>query len=193
MSHIGMWGQGRNSRGNNGQAWIGNGGPNTITFYNHARFVVTLVLWTGATSWVNVNQPQITWSLAPGQRVTVSLANGVSGAWSGLYNHRTILVDGQIFNTWGEFTTGGWATVDITREPNMGGNAMNAKVSTGCLADMNSCSFQCKSGNRCGAAGSYKLVNCVGPNKANGIDPWGQPSGGCQGWSNGGHIDAGFY
>jgi hypothetical protein len=192
MSNIGVGEQGVNADRNNGHIWVGNDGPNTFTFWNHAHVPVTLILWNGDQSWVNKFRPQVTWSLDPDQSVTVSVANGVSGSWSGLYEHKTRMEEGQVFNTWGEFTSGSDATVNISREPNMHGNSMNAKVSSGCVADMNQCSFHCKTLDRCGKAGEYDLINCSGPYRAYGIDPWGQPSGGCQGWSNGGHIDVEF-
>jgi hypothetical protein len=194
-----MAGQGINARSPNGNVWIGNDGPNRFTFTNRASspspVSVTLILWDQApgdyqASFMNVRRPKISYSLPNvGDSVTVSLANGVSGGWAALTDHATTLSQyGQISNTWGEFTTGNSATVDVSRLVNMGGNKMSIKVSTGCVSNMNTCVFTCKSGNTCGTSGSYDLTNC-----ANGSQPgasygvWdGNPSGGCQGWSNGG-------
>ncbi|KAK3936438.1 hypothetical protein QBC46DRAFT_366924 [Diplogelasinospora grovesii] len=194
MSQIGMAGMGINAGGNNGHVWVGGDGPNTITFWNRSPVRIIALLWNGDQSWVNVAAPQISWSLAPGQAVTISAANGVAGGFSALYNHQTTLRDGQVYNTWGEFSTGNSATVDISRLPNMSGSAMDARVGTGCVTNMNTCVFVCSNGqNRCGGPGEYALINCSGPNTAYGLDPNGQPGGGCQGWSNGGHIDVDFY
>ncbi|KAH8912734.1 hypothetical protein BR93DRAFT_906072 [Coniochaeta sp. PMI_546] len=200
MSQIGMAGQGLNARSNNGHIWVGSDGPNTFTFYNRASPAVgvILVLWDNPpndyqSSFMNVRTPKVSWSIPAGGSVTVSIANGVSGAWSALYAHKTILSQyGQIYNTWGEFTTGNSATVDISREIHMAGNSIDAKVSTGCTANMNTCASVCKSGDTCGTSGSYDLIGCTGKNAAYGLYN-GNPSGGCQGWSNGGHIDASFY
>jgi hypothetical protein len=198
MTNIGMAGQGDNVNGNNNHIWIGNDGPNTFTFSNRASDDVILILWDNPekdyqSSFMNVRRPKVSWSLPAGQSVTVSIANGVSGGFSPLYQHKTTLSQyGQVFNTWGEFTSGSSATIDVSREINMNGNNVSIRVSTGCVSDMNTCSFQCKSGDRCWESGSYNLVNCNGPNAASGW--WdGNPSGGCQGWSNGGHIDIEFH
>ncbi len=198
MSQIGMAGQGVNAFGNNGHIWIGSDGPNTVTFNNKANPAVgvILVLWDQTdyqSSFMNVRSPQISYSIPYGSSVTVSIANGVSGAWTALYDHKTILSQyGQIWNTWAEFTTGQYATVDITREIHMAGNNMNAQVSTGCLADLSHCAYVCKSGDTCGTSGSYDLIGCTGVNTGVGSYD-GNPSGGCYGWSNGGHIDAAFF
>jgi hypothetical protein len=220
MSTIGMAGQGTNARSNNGQIWIGSDGPNTFTFTNQATSpsavsvmqagfysrksgsmankMSRLILWyqapgDGEASFMNVRKPMVSYSLpSVGNSVTISVANGISGAWAALNNHATVLSQyGQIYNTWGEFTTGNSATVDISREVNMGGNYMSLVVSTGCVANMNTCAFQCYSGNTCGASGTYELVNCAAGSQTGATTGYynGNPAGGCQGWSNGGHID----
>lgn len=123
------------------------------------------------------------------------MANGVSGGWAGLYNEITTLSQyGQVFNTWGEFTTGDFATVNVSREVNMGGNAMSIKVN-GCTSNKSTCVFVCKSGNSCMDAGTYDLLNCAAgsqPGAASGLYG-GQPSGGCQGFSNGGTVAVQFF
>lgn len=196
MASIGMNAQGINSYTPNGNIWLGNQGPNTFVFTNTGgASSVILIVWhqpSGdySSSFMAARQPKISYSLRPGASVTVSIANGVSGGFAGLYNQATPLTQwGQIDNTWGEFTTGDWATVDVTREVNMGGNAMEIVVQgSGCVSDMSRCSFQCKSGNTCWESGSYNLVDCQSqPGAAYqlyGVDP----SGGCQGFSNGGQV-----
>ncbi|KAH8895860.1 hypothetical protein GQ53DRAFT_792374 [Thozetella sp. PMI_491] len=201
MSQIGMAGQGDNVVSNNNYIWIGSSGPNTITFFNKANPAVgiILILWDAPAgdyqaSFMNVRRPKISYSIPYGGSLTVSIANGVSGAWTALYDHKTILSQyGQIWNTWAEFTTGAYATVDISREIHMAGNNMNAQVSTGCLADLTHCAYTCKNGvDTCGTSGSYDLIGCTGVNT--GVGSYnGNPSGGCYGWSNGGHIDASFF
>jgi hypothetical protein len=78
----------------------------------------------------------------------------------------------------------------------MAGNGMNLKVkNSGCVADMNRCSYHCKSGNTCWKSGTYTMNDCS-PGSQNGASiGWngaGDPQGGCQGFDNGGHIDVSF-
>jgi hypothetical protein len=204
MASIGMFAQGRNDYGDNGRVWIGADGPNTFIFINAAGVPITLVLWykapgDDAASFMNVRQPYISYSLpATGSAVEISAANGVSGGFSGLYNRSTELTAyGQISNTLGEFTTGDWATVDVSRLVNMAGNAMTVEVFGGessepdCVADLQTCAYTCSLDEvqSCGAAGTYKLVDCDGPNAEKSADPDGNPTGGCHGWSNGGRLE----
>ncbi len=196
LAQIGFASQGLNPVGNNGHIWIGNDGPNTFTFSSPNSDVI-LVLWDQtagySSSFVTGAQTVLTYSLPKGSSVTVSLANGISGAWTGLYDHSTgISPFGQVHNTWAEFTTGAYATVDISREVNMQGNQLVAKVSTGCVANNSQCAFICKSGNSCGDSGTYDLINCASQPYGNVGALAGNPEGGCSGWSNGGHIDAYF-
>ena len=196
MSSIGMHSQGVNSYSSNGNIWIGGNGPNTFTFNAKAGEAVTLIVWANPngdfqSSFMNVRQPQVSYSLSDGEQVTVSMANGVSAGWAGLYSGATTLSQyGQIANTWGEVTTGGSATVDVSREVNMSGKSMEIALDSGCVSNMNTCVFQCNSGNTCGGSGTYSLVNCASGSQGGasyGISG-GNPSGGCQGFSNGGHM-----
>jgi hypothetical protein len=202
MSDIGMAGQGYNPTSNNGQIWIGNDGPNTFTFTNHAGVSqFTLIIWNNPSgdyqsSFMNVRVSQVSYSLAIDQSVTISIANGVSGGWAGLYNGVTTLSQyGQIYNTWGEFTTGDYATVDVSREVNMGGNAMSINLDSGCVSNMSQCVFTCKNGNTCGDSGTYDLLNCAAgsqPGANTGTYDGINPEGGCQGFANGGHGSVSF-
>lgn len=198
-------GQGVNSVTDNGNIWIGSDGPNKFTFINNATTPysapVTLIIWDFPTgdyeaSFMNVRAPKISYSLPnAGDSVTISMANDVSGGWSQLTDHMTYLSQyGQIFNTWGEFTTGGWATFDITRLVNMGGNVMSAQVlEDGCISNMDTCSFHCKNDlTSCGDSGTYELLDCAaGSQTGASYGSWDNinPEGGCQGWSNGGSIE----
>ena len=202
MSSIGMAGMGDNVVGNNGYIWIGDDGPNTFTFTNNAGdgSPITLIMWDFPiddyeASFMNVRNPKVSYSLpSPGDSVTISLQNGISGGWSSLNNRQTTLSQfGQIYNTWGEFTTGDSATVNISRLVNMSGNQYSVSVPGGCRADMDMCSFHCKNGvNECGESETYDLLGCtpdVNPNSSYGTYDGINPEGGCQGWSNGGHLD----
>ncbi|KAK2590416.1 hypothetical protein QQS21_011903 [Conoideocrella luteorostrata] len=192
-----MVGPGDNPITNNGYIWIGDDGPNTFTFTNKAESPVVVILWDFPyndyeASFMNVRHPKISYSL-PNQNdtVNISIANGISGGWSALINRETQLKFGQISNTWGEFTTGRYATVDISREANMQGTTMSVRTSAGCVSDMDTCVFVCKTGDTCGESGTYALQNCQPGSQAGatyGNSGRSDPSGGCQGWSYGGQL-----
>ncbi|KXJ87616.1 hypothetical protein Micbo1qcDRAFT_215454 [Microdochium bolleyi] len=201
MSKIGMAGVGANSKSSSSKIWIGTNGPNKFTFKNSGSGgPVTLILWDFPpgdyeASFMNVRAPKISYSLPkPGDSVTVSIANGVSGAFAHLANHKTKLSQwGQIYNTWGEFTTGQWATVDVSRLVNTKGNGIAMKIeNNGCKSHFTKCYFTCKDGgvSSCGESGTYKLVNCA-PGSQPGATYGtlnGNPEGGCQGFPNGGKV-----
>jgi len=67
---------------------------------------------------MNAHQPAVSYTIYDKQSVTISMVNGISAGWAGLYNLQTTLNVGlgQVFNTWGEITTGIYATVDISSE-----------------------------------------------------------------------------
>ncbi|OAA76698.1 hypothetical protein LEL_06382 [Akanthomyces lecanii RCEF 1005] len=204
MSNIGFGSMGKNENHDNGAIWVGNNGKTTATYRNSATeggaASIIVVVWLQTdyvSSFVNVRQPYITWSLPnPGDTVTISFAQNIAGAFAALNHRITILKDGQVFNTWGEFSTGPYATVDVSREPNMGGNRMEIQTSGGCHANMDKCVFKCHNGNRCGASGEYYLQNCE-PGSQPGNPHIGyydnNPSGGCGGFENGGHLDVQFH
>lgn len=196
-----MAGMGDNVFGNNGFIWIGEDGPNLFRYTNTAGVPIILVLWDrpagdDQSSFMNVRRPKISYSLDPGAGVTVSIGAAISGGFATLNNRQTTLSqNGQIFNTFGEFTTGnggpGSAAIDVSRLVNMNGNAMSIKVGP-CTADMNLCSFQCKNGApTCWESGTYDLLGCtpdVNPNSGTGSFNGVDPEGGCFGWDNGGTL-----
>jgi hypothetical protein len=207
MSEIGIVSQGCNVESNNGKIWIGDDGPYTFTFTNHAseeaNTPLTVVVWyfpayDFEASFVNVRQPEVTYSLPNyGDSITISAASDISGGFAALYGHTTVLSQfGQIYNTWGEFTTGQWATADVTRLINMGGNPMEISVPcNGCVSDMNLCSFHCKEGNECGESGTYDLMSCDNGSQAGasfGTYDGSNPEGGCQGWGTDGKVEVFF-
>jgi len=179
LSSMGVNSLGINSYAANGQAWLGQDGPYQNQFINNSGEDLILVVWGVAGSWINAVQPTITASIAAGQSLWVSFADGASGAWTAVYGD-TQMVNGQASNTWGEFTFGQWGVVDISREVNMNGHPMSI-VGPSCTTDMNTCVFVCSSGTVCMTG--YLLQNCD-----NGSQPGanygtfdGAPSGGCGG------------
>jgi hypothetical protein len=170
---------GVNAVSNNGGVWIGNDGAYTNKFINDSGEDLILVIWGSEGSWVNANTPLITCSLSPGESTTISFASGSIGAWSAVYQD-TKLVDGQICNTWGEFSMGEYGVVDVSREVNMNGHTMEI-VGPKCTTNMNTCVFVCPSGDVC--TYGYELENCANgsqPGATYGLDN-GCPSGGCGG------------
>ncbi|KAK3939967.1 hypothetical protein QBC46DRAFT_364395 [Diplogelasinospora grovesii] len=199
MASIGFAGLGRNSLTNNGLIWIGTDGPNVFTFINGAGYPIILIMWYAApldyqASFMNIRIPQISYSLPQtGDAVAISMVNDIAGAWAALEDYRTPLSSfGQIYNTFGEFSTGASATTDVSRLVNMGGSQMTIKTPAGCLSNLNTCAYECITGNSCGKTGTYQLVNCEGPGAEVGRDKDGNPTGGCQGWNYGGKIDVVF-
>ncbi|KAM7186295.1 hypothetical protein V8F33_011891 [Rhypophila sp. PSN 637] len=220
LFQIGIVNQGSNplspssSDGGKHPIWIGSQGPNQFTFINSADVPVILIVWHMApsdnqASFMNARVPAITYSLATtGSAVQVSIANEIFGGWAAIYNRTTRLTEfGQVDNTFGEFSTGNFATVDVSRLVNMRGDGMSISVlaersssSSGddeqggvpCVSDMSTCVYACNDGmgDSCGAEGTYSLLNCQGQKESTqSWDADGNPTGGCQGWSWGGRLD----
>lgn len=195
LTKIGLTSAGTNANSNNGQCWLGSGGSYQNTFSNNASEAVILVVWGSQGSWVNTIKPLITQAISPGESCLVSFANGFSGAWSAIYSDTTLNY-GQIFNTWGECTfSGSYSTVDVSREVNMGGHGMEI-VTPECTTNMNTCVFQCDSGNSCETG--YSLVNCAlgsQPGANYGTANYGAgpvPSGGCSGMGESANLQTSF-
>ncbi|KAK1783375.1 hypothetical protein QBC45DRAFT_465013 [Copromyces sp. CBS 386.78] len=206
LSAIGVVSQGQNAlSAASGSAgiFLGSAGPNTFSFINGASVPLILVVWynpvdDAQSSFMDARTPKITYSLpAQGSAVVVSIDNEVPGGWSTLYNHTTALTEyGQVNNTFGEFNTGTFATTDVSRLVNMQGHPMTLVVrGSGCRSDMQTCVYMCAEPGAitCGRERSYRLDNCQGqPGAVVSNDADGNPTGGCQGWSNGGHVDVIF-
>lgn len=163
--------------------WIGDDGTYTNTFTNNATNEAVLVVWGSEpayqASFPKAVQPLITVDIPPGKNVTLSFADGTSGAWAPVYPDTLMTEWGQIQNTWGEYTFSPAGVVDVSREVFMNGDAMSI-VGPSCTTDMDTCSFQCTGGaSTCGEAGTYSLLNCAGQAGAN-ASPDGF-NGGC-GW-----------
>lgn len=170
---------GINSASSNGNAWLGDDGPYKSNFINDAGEDLILVCWSVAGSWINAVQPTITASIASGESLTVSFADGASGACTAVYSD-TELVNGQASNTWMEFTFGEYGVVDVSREVNMDGHTLSV-VGPACTTNMDTCVFVCPSGTTCTTG--YELQNCANGSQsgANYGTYEGSPSGGCGG------------
>ncbi|KAF2141511.1 uncharacterized protein K452DRAFT_327152 [Aplosporella prunicola CBS 121167] len=166
--------------GTDADVWVGDNGQYTNDFINQGDDDVVVVIWGPAASWVNVDAPLVTATVKAGSNTTVSFKDGASGAWAVIYKD-TELVNGQISETWGEYTFGEWGVVDVSREVNMNGHSM-AIHGPKCISDMDTCVFKCK-GDAANCWQEYELVNCENGSQegaTNGLS-YGAPSGGCGG------------
>lgn len=173
MSSIHIAGQGKNSLAPNNLIWVGSQGPNLFNFINESGRDMILLFWhypvgDYAKLFMSAYPPQVSYSLAPGQTITLSVAHGISGGWGGLYDHKTILdpASGLLRNTWGEFTTtaSGKIHVDVSRLVYMKGDNMSIRMDKkagGCVSDFSRCFFECVGDVvTCGRQNEYRLVNC---------------------------------
>ncbi|KAK8151033.1 hypothetical protein IWX90DRAFT_498879 [Phyllosticta citrichinensis] len=163
----------------NAEVWIGSDGKWTNTYHNQADDDCVLVVWGSAGSWVNAKAPLVTVSIPAGQNKTLSFADGASGAWAVMYND-TELINGQISQTWGEYTFGEYGVVDVSREVNMQGHNMTIQTPN-CVTDMETCVFVCKDTSSISCWLEYELKNCENGSQegANKGTYAGADSGGC--------------
>jgi hypothetical protein len=173
-----------------GGVWIGNNGPYTMDLVNKSPDDLIIVCWGPDASWVNVNQCTITVTVPQNTDKTISFGNGQIGACAAIYSDTT-LVNGQVFNTWVEFTMGPDGVIDVSREVNMSGHSVSV-VGPQCTTDFNQCVFECISGNSC--LTGYTLKNCEAGSQpgAQYGTYGGAPSGGCGGLGNGANLVATF-
>jgi len=187
LSQMGVAGYGINDCTNNGNVWLGKDGSTTNTFYNHAGEDIILIIWSGEGSWVNVHNPDVAVSMKKGHHHTVSFADGISGGWAAIYKD-TVLENGLVKQTWGEYTMGEWGTIDVSREVWMKGRNMRIHTPN-CVSDMDKCVFVCPDGqDTCWQ--QYELHNC--DNGSQGGATYGtyggMPSGGCGNFGSSPHL-----
>lgn len=178
-------------------SWIGattTGNAVTNTVVNNAGKDGYWMCWGAGASWVNVKAPTLAVKVPAGQNVTVSHAKPQDGSSNtgacGMAFADTKLVNGQLSQSWMEFTfgSGQWSssTYDLSMEVNMNGHNMTI-AGDKCTSDLTRCSFHCVNGaDSCMDAGSYDLINCAkGSQEGANIGSYaGAVSGGCQGIEN---------
>lgn len=168
--------------------WVGTDGQFTNQFLNGANEDLVLVLWGPAGSWVNAVQPQLAISIPRKSSQTVSFPSDWSGAWAPVYNGSS-LVNGQIYDTWGEATFDPpYSVVDVSREVNMNGRSMSI-VGPTCTSDMDTCVFMCPEGTESCLLG-YQLENCATGSQVGANDGvyQGAASGGCGGMGSSANL-----
>ena len=183
--------KGVNSYAQTSNAWIWDGqattkGPYQNEFSNDSGQNLVLYCWGPAGSWVNAVAPLVSHPMAPNETVTVNYAEGASGACAAMYPDTT-MVNGQIFNTWLEYTFAGvWSTYDVSREVNMQGRGISTQ-GPACKSDMNTCVFTCIDKSLPQCTTGYQLENCQAAN--GGGTGWdaklGAQAGGCNGLTAG--------
>ncbi|KAK5937348.1 hypothetical protein PMZ80_010355 [Knufia obscura] len=162
--------------------WIGDDGQFTNEFINQGEEDLVLAVWGPQGSWVNAVTPQLTISIPSSGSKTVSFPIGWSGAWAPVHSGSQ-LVNGQIFDTWGEGTFAPpYSVVDVSREVNMKGKSM-AIHTPQCISDMDTCVFKCSDESVEQCLTGYELVNCATGSQAgaNFGTYEGAASGGCGG------------
>ncbi|KAF1966551.1 hypothetical protein BU23DRAFT_517833 [Bimuria novae-zelandiae CBS 107.79] len=191
---------GLNSKTENGQIWIGEGGKHSATFTNTADKEATLFCWGKTTMWINANQPLISIKLGPGESQKLSAADGFSGGCGAAFDDSNLFM-GLLNESILEFTFGAGANgcFDISREINMKGvklTAKGAKCTSGFDGSGDSCTFICTASGaeRCGEGGGDYAID-VGSSTNGpcmvGKDPYtGDAAGGCQMADDGGeHLE----
>jgi hypothetical protein len=191
---------GVNSKEENGQIWIGDGGQHSATFTNTASKDAMLYCWGKSTMWINANQPLISIKLGAGETQKLSAADGFSGGCGAAYDDSDLFM-GLLNESILEFTFGSGANgcFDISREINMKGvklTAKGAKCTSGWDGSKDSCTFVCtdSAASRCGDGGGDYTID-VGSSTNGpcmvGKDPFTQDAaGGCQMADEGGeHLE----
>jgi hypothetical protein len=180
LTALGAMIAGVNAATSAGGIWLGEDGAYKNEITNESGEDIIVVCWGVAASWINAVQPHITASLPAGQSIWISASAGQTGACSSIHSD-TELVNGQVKNTWFEFTFGEYGVIDVSREVDMQGHSISV-VGPTCTTDMNTCVFKCGNGELV-CTFNYVLENC-----ANGSQPGanygtydGAPSGGCGG------------
>jgi len=187
-----------NSKTPTADTWIGGateGNAVVNEIVNQGDSDVVFTCWGNQGSWINAVAPTIAVTVPAHQNMTISHAVGQdgasnSGACAAIFPD-TKLVNGQVAETWLEFTYGAseWSssTFDLSKEVYMLGNNMTAEVD-GCKSDFDHCSFHCvdASATSCWEAGSYFIKNCEKDSQkfAQSGTYAGAASGGCGGISN---------
>jgi len=192
LQAFGVVSQGFNAVSSAQDVWIGNDGPYTMDIVNSAGEGLYLVCWGPSGSWINVDTPLVTQYIAPGATTTLSFANGASGALSAFYSD-TKLVNGQMAETWIEFTMSNDGVFDISREVNMQGHTVEV-VGPSCTSNMSTCVFQCTDTSVSSCEFDYELVNCANGSQSGAqfgtFD--GADSGGCGGLGSSAAMTATF-
>ncbi|KAH6629043.1 hypothetical protein C7974DRAFT_179708 [Boeremia exigua] len=201
VKSLGIVSTGKNDKSNNGGIWIGDDGDWKAEFTNDANEDGVIFCWkadgfNGMS--LNVNQPEISVGLKPGQKTVVSFAPGVPSACAPAFKDSKLAIFGGLEQTWWEVTFGQWGAFDVSRNVNMKGRKISSKGSK-CTSDMDVCVFKCKKKNgvepdNCEKGEDYDLFECgSGTGGGGGYDPiMAGTGGGCAMGSNSETVKVSF-
>jgi len=189
---FGVISAGINAVSSSEDVWIGTDGDYTMEINNESDDELFIICWGPEGSWVNTNVPLVTLALPSGSSKTLSFNNGASGALSAMYSD-TELVNGQVSNTWIEYTMGEEGVFDISREVNMNGHSVSVKGPE-CESNMTTCVFQCTDSSATSCEYGYELVNCANGSQKGATfgTSYGADSGGCGGLGSSAAMTATF-
>jgi hypothetical protein len=163
---------GKNDKSNNGGIWIGGDSQWKAEFINDKDEDAVVWCWKAdgfSGMSINVNVPEVSVGIKPGQSVQVSFAPNVPAACAPAFSDTKLAMFGGLDNTWWEVTFGEWGAFDVSRNVNMKGSNISAKGSK-CVSDMETCVFKCKDDSKssCEAGTDYDLFNCAASNGGGG-------------------------
>lgn len=118
---------------------------------------------------VNVNVPEISVGLKPGEKVNLSFAPNVPAACAPAFPDTSLAIFGGWDQTWWEVTFGEFGAFDVSRNVNMQGSNIHSKGSK-CTSNMDTCVFKCKDSSvkSCEKGTDYDLFNCAASNGGGG-------------------------
>ena len=185
VKSLGIVSTGKNDKSNNGAIWVGDDGKWKAEFTNIADEETVLFCWkadgfNGMS--LNVNQPEISVGLKPGQKTVLSFADSVPSACAPAYKGTKLAQFGGLDETWWEVTFGEYGAFDVSRNVNMKGAHIKSSGSK-CTSSMEECVFKCledANGNTPDSCEKgYDLFNCTAKNGGGGgYDPIMQGTGG---------------
>lgn len=185
---------GKNNKSDNGGIWIGDDSAWQMEITNSGRQATVIFCWRAngfSGMSINVNAPDISVGLKPGQKISLSFAANVPAACAPASDNSRLAIFGGIDDTWAEVTFGQNGAFDVSRNVNMKGTKISMTGSK-CTSDMNTCVFKCKdpASAFCEKGTDYDLFNCgSGNGGGGGYDPiMAGTGGGCAMDSNGEKI-----
>lgn len=187
---------GKNDKSNNGGIWIGTDSQWQMEVTNAGNSESVFYCWksSGFSGMsINVNIPDISVGLKPGEKVNLAFAANVPAACAPASASSALALFGGIDETWAEVTFGNYGAFDVSRNVNMKGCNISM-VGSKCTSDMNTCVFKCKDPNAKSCEKGYELFNCdAGNGGGGGYDPiMDGTGGGCSMGANGETIKVSF-
>jgi len=189
---------GKNAKSDNGGIWIGDSSAWQMEVTNAGSQRNVFFCWRAngfSGMSINVNVPDISVGLGPGEKVNLSFAPNVPAACAPASESSKLAMFGGVDTTWAEVTFGQWGAFDVSRNVNMKGASISM-VGSKCTSDMETCVFKCKNpdASTCEKGVDYDLFNCnAGNGGGGGYDTvMAGTGGGCSMGSSGEKIAVSF-